>query len=505
MTTVTLRFQSTGQVPGDGRPVTMRGPSLTLGRGPGNDMVLPDPDRVVSSSHAVIENHNGNVVVVDLSSNGTFLNYGKIPLGRTPTPLNAGDVLTIGPYEIVVEMSRPQQMIADPLDDGPIGHGRAERAAAYSDILDAPDRGSDFLDDLLGGPPPTGPKQFAAEPEDVFGSDDSFDSLLGGSGYQPAPNMMGESNHGASDLYRAPRAAAGVIPDDWDDPLFGSGPSAAAPPPAAPGWGAPPPAAPPVGEFSISGGAEPQSDPFDFGEATPAPPADPFGDETAPAAPSSLAPAPLPASAPEAPAQMVGGAGPISPNDAETARAFLRALGADEAVKDEDLHATMVRLGGVLRAMIVGIREVLMTRTHFKGEFRIDQTMIAASGNNPLKFSITPEQAIEVLTKQSAKGYLSPQEATDQALKDIRAHEVAMISGMEAALKGVLARLDPKLLEEKLDKQGGAGFFTNKRAKYWDLYQEMYAEISDQAENQFHDLFAREFSAAYKSQLERLK
>jgi predicted component of type VI protein secretion system len=33
----------------------------------------------------------------------------------------------------------------------------------------------------------------------------------------------------------------------------------------------------------------------------------------------------------------------------------------------------------------------------------------------------------------------------------------------------------------------------------------MYAEISDQAENQFHELFSREFSTAYKAQLERLK
>jgi type VI secretion system protein ImpI/type VI secretion system protein len=40
---------------------------------------------------------------------------------------------------------------------------------------------------------------------------------------------------------------------------------------------------------------------------------------------------------------------------------------------------------------------------------------------------------------------------------------------------------------------------------YWETYEKMYAEISDQAENDFHDLFAREFSQAYKDQLKRLK
>ena len=41
---VTLKFQSTGLVPGDARPLKMRGGSLTVGRGATNDLVLPDPE-----------------------------------------------------------------------------------------------------------------------------------------------------------------------------------------------------------------------------------------------------------------------------------------------------------------------------------------------------------------------------------------------------------------------------------------------------------------------------
>ena len=78
--TVTIRFQSTGTIPGAGHPVTMEGASLTIGRGSENDMVLPDPDRTLSKRHCMIENHNGKVVVIDISTNGTFLNYGKVPL-----------------------------------------------------------------------------------------------------------------------------------------------------------------------------------------------------------------------------------------------------------------------------------------------------------------------------------------------------------------------------------------------------------------------------------------
>ena len=50
---VTLKFQSSGTVPGNARPIRMQGGSLTVGRGPANDLVLPDPDRILSKNHFV--------------------------------------------------------------------------------------------------------------------------------------------------------------------------------------------------------------------------------------------------------------------------------------------------------------------------------------------------------------------------------------------------------------------------------------------------------------------
>ena len=61
--TVTLHFQSTGAVPGDAGPIQMSGLSLTIGRGTENDVVLPDPDRVLSKRHCAIEDHGGSLVV----------------------------------------------------------------------------------------------------------------------------------------------------------------------------------------------------------------------------------------------------------------------------------------------------------------------------------------------------------------------------------------------------------------------------------------------------------
>jgi type VI secretion system FHA domain protein len=504
---VTLKFQNSGAMPGNAAPVSMRGPSLTIGRGDSNDMVLPDPDQLLSRTHCAIEDHNGNVLVVDLSSNGTFLNYSKIPLGRTPTPLNNGDVLCVGNYELLVEIrdSLSAAVIADPLADMPVSHGVASNAPDPMALLDDAGPAGDFLDDLLGASSPTGPSQLNPV--------DPIDDLLPPLGEEEDPFFQrpsdGREGTGASlpshspsaaDSFTAPSAQSSVIPDDWDDDfLSGIGEVA---PPAAPT--PPPPAAAIPDPAPLPAQAQP---------VLPEPAVSP-----APVADISVAEAPVPeiavtqmpaATTPEpAPPAQVNVVLSVA-NEASSAAvvSFLRGLGVeDDALGSEDPDKAMGRMGRVLQALVTGLREILMTRTSIKSEFRIEQTMISAGGNNPLKFSITPEQAIEAMLKPATKGYLSPETAVEEALRDIKAHEVAMVTGMEAALKGVLTRLDPKVLEEQIEDKGGLrGLLRGKKARYWDVYERLFSEISDQAENDFHELFSREFARAYKAQLDKLK
>jgi type VI secretion system protein ImpI/type VI secretion system protein len=81
-----------------------------------------------------------------------------------------------------------------------------------------------------------------------------------------------------------------------------------------------------------------------------------------------------------------------------------------------------------------------------------------------------------------------------------------MVTGMQAAIRGVLARLDPRVLESRIETGGGlTGLLRGRKARYWEVYEKLFAEISDQAENEFHDLFSREFARAYQEQLDRLK
>lgn len=465
---VTLHFQSTGTVPGNAQPVRMLGSSLTVGRSDQNDLVLPDPDKIISGNHCAIEDHDGNIVVIDLSTNGTFLNYGKIALGATPTPINDGDILSIGTYELLVEIPvQAQKGIPDdlpPLEETPANTGNAAMASGVADLLDTPGDGDDFLDDLLGGPVADGP---AGIVRDQLG-DDGLMPPLGEDDLDPMKPAIPEDvdlgpSHSAhssalSDAISTPAPATSAIPDDWDIDL---GPA---------------------------DDTDDTDDPF----AAPAP------ETAAPDMPEgTITPKPSrPATTSAA-----------GPQDAGAARSFLKSLGAgDLNITEEELVPTMSRLGHVLRMMIHGVREVLMTRASIKSEFRIHQTVISAGGNNPLKFSVSPEQAVEALVRPTTKGYLDPAEAVAQALQDIKAHEVAMMTGMQAALKGVLARLEPDELAKVIETDSTiANLLTNKKARYWDTFERKYQEIADQAENDFHDLFSKEFARAYQEQLERLK
>lgn len=476
--TVTLKFQSSGTIPGDAQPMQMQGGSLTIGRGPSNDLVLPDPDRMLSKNHCVVEDHNGNVLVVDLSTNGTFLNYSKIPLGKSPTPLNSGDVLCVGSYELVVEITSEMPDIADliaqPAAQEQISPGVAGNAPDPMKLLDDAGPGGDFLDDLLGAEGgPTGPSQLnPVDPIDdllpPLGEDEDPFFQKPEDGREGTGASLPMHNPSASDAFAAQSSSQSQIPEDWDDLLGGP----AAPQPAAATAPAvtmvPPPAAAPAQEN------RPKS-----------PPVLPRED-----APQDSAPTPS-----------------ADVGNSDAARAFFEALGAEHGdIEDKDLSNTMARMGRVMRTLVTGLREILMTRTSIKSEFRIEQTMISAGGNNPLKFSISADQAIEAMVRPATKGYLGPETAAEQALEDIKAHEIAMITGMEAALKGVLAKLNPEVLAGQIEVSSAFGsLLRGKKARYWEVYEKIYAEISDQAENDFHDLFSREFSRAYKDQLDKLK
>lgn len=80
---------------------------ITIGRGGGNNFVLTDPTRVVSTKHAEIRGKEGVWSICDVgSTNGTILNGIKI-VPKEERELHDGDQLTIGPYQLFFQRVAP--------------------------------------------------------------------------------------------------------------------------------------------------------------------------------------------------------------------------------------------------------------------------------------------------------------------------------------------------------------------------------------------------------------
>jgi type VI secretion system protein ImpI len=84
-----------------------------IGREEKNDVILPDPFKVVSRKHAKIVNTEGILQVVDLeSANFSFLN-GERVIPNEENAIKSGDVIKIGEYELIVELVQEKEQVFD--------------------------------------------------------------------------------------------------------------------------------------------------------------------------------------------------------------------------------------------------------------------------------------------------------------------------------------------------------------------------------------------------------
>ncbi len=84
---------------------TVSGGEFTVGRGPGVDWVLPDPERLLSKRHFALAYRGAAWQVADISTNGTFLNREDAPIGKGEVrALRDGDRVRLGAYEIEVRL-----------------------------------------------------------------------------------------------------------------------------------------------------------------------------------------------------------------------------------------------------------------------------------------------------------------------------------------------------------------------------------------------------------------
>jgi type VI secretion system FHA domain protein len=351
-----------------------------IGRANGNALVLPDPDRFVSRTHARIACRAGTYVISDLgSSSPVYVNGQPLGNGREAN-LALGDELRIGAYALQVEappaMLNRQAEIPDNFDPfadmqapppDPLRDNYPSKPQDNLNIVSEPAANMDInhifglgssshADSLLDGPLFGG----SGDHRPGYQSADPL-QLLGGSA---RPSMGANSQRDNTPSMRA--ALVPPLTSPGNEQKLGEGNRSGLPTDAL--------------NRAVYWSAGSDSEAGDIKTILAQSPGKALGRPARPAANAFKAISPA-LDLPQPPAPVAASA------DNELLRAFLSGAGVPDLDMQTPLTAqTMALLGQLLREALQGTLDLLMARALTKREMHAEMTMIATRENNPIKF-----------------------------------------------------------------------------------------------------------------------
>ncbi|MET1077912.1 MAG: type VI secretion system-associated FHA domain protein TagH [Pseudomonas sp.] len=499
---------------------------LTVGRSPGNDLALDDPDRLISRFQATLVRLDaGSARLVNVSSSSTLLiNQTELPPGGNAT-VRINDRLLVGRYLLALE-SLPQA--ASVLTVSP------QLPAAHLTIP------ADF--DVFAVPPPEPSVPQAeislADFSDAQGALKAVFADAPAQVYEPLPESLGDvrsrtsaleisSSSTLDPLAMFASADSGLdallappslemdhgfeVDALFHAPVMAVAPAVAAPPVAvAPLFEAPPPAIePPLRDdllFELPAEAllAPSS-----GQTLETPPV------VIPPVPVAAAiPVPTPAPAPNHAPSAVAVAPVAAPaalsdepmDSAALRAAFARGSGLAETAVPAITATFMESLGGIFARMTAGTIRLMHARSAIKHEIRANVTIIASAGNNPLKFAPDGTSAVVQLLGHRFPGFMESQRAVEDAFDDLSAHQVGLLAGARTAMYEVIGRFSPERLKQRLGNQSLLESLmpSMRKAKLWELYEQGFVDLAGEAREEFEALFQQAFARAYEAEIERV-
>ncbi|MCL2384359.1 MAG: type VI secretion system-associated FHA domain protein TagH [Alphaproteobacteria bacterium] len=458
---LTLAIENHDHLP-DGGPLSITvagGRGLDIGRDQFLDWTLPDPDRFISGKHCEIRPANGEYLLYDVSTNGTFLN-GSDNRMQSPYRLRSGDRLTIGQYIIAVTVE------TDSLPQTP-PQGILHRPVSYEELWAADEEAA----------PPIPRSELQPKRLDRRPLDDWID--------RPAdlpPPLRDEPPH-ASNPFEMEAGPHSDQDADW-------APFIPKPQPVPP---APP--SPPTPRRNQS-----------FEEEQ-----DRTGTSTAPSWPSEPSPVAQDgaAEAKRQPQELSSAEGEPAhvPHDAPQNFSFPQFLASfamaaeipPQGLQGQSAEEFGEKLGALIRLLTIEMKQLLDARSETRRVTRSTQhTMIQAQGNNPLKFSPTAEDALRIMLGPSTRSYLDAPRAFAQGFSDLKKHQLQIFSAMQKAMRLIAEDLDPAAFErEQADKVGWSVLPGSRKARLWDAYMALWKAKTLRHDDGLVSVFMQYFSTCY--------
>jgi len=478
----------------------------TIGRGSENYWILSDPDCYLSSCHSQISFENGIYILTDISTNGTFLNGSREPMGKgNNVQLQDGDEIELSDYKFKINLWEADKNSAE---------------AGFSTAAIPETTDSMSLDDpfsaQISSPTPTADSSFAYT--DPFASGEiasSVESLVNSSPEETDPLAVLDNRRRMTDTaaftdtyadnsysdqadvmnqsFAWPKSNSGFggIPEDWDDTSFDnshadSDVAVLNAEVAQPVNNSVSPVKNGVGKSEVELNFERQERQELENENI----------------------------------KLRKELNVIKqkfityqkrnqlPSNILVDTTMIRAMGLP--VKNLNKQQVMdinQMVGEMIRETVSGMMQVLTSRNSIKNEFRMNVTTIQPVENNPLKFSANIDDALENMFIKKGSSYKKPVEAIQDGFHGIAEHQVAILAGIRAAFKGAIERFNPEKLEDRFDRQskGTLDLISGlKKARNWNQFIHYYNELFEDMDNSFQYLFGDEFVRAYEDQLQRL-
>ncbi|MCH2089632.1 MULTISPECIES: type VI secretion system-associated FHA domain protein TagH [unclassified Pseudoalteromonas] len=187
------------------------------------------------------------------------------------------------------------------------------------------------------------------------------------------------------------------------------------------------------------------------------------------------------------------------PNSSKLISSFLNGLSVNEKLSAElQNEDTWQRMGECFKLFLEGSMDLIRQRTNIKNQLKLNHTTFKVEQNNPLKFSATIDDVMQNLFVRNSASFLPANEAVKESFVDTKLHEQGLLAGATGALNGLLEQLSP----DGIKAQSNNGGLLSSLPAYggassWRIYNELYADITDDVKAKGVLAFSDDFLKAY--------
>ncbi|AXF76006.1 type VI secretion system-associated FHA domain protein TagH [Erwinia tracheiphila] len=195
-------------------------------------------------------------------------------------------------------------------------------------------------------------------------------------------------------------------------------------------------------------------------------------------------------------------------NEQRLLAALMEGMGLDHINKPQLTEDQMRTTGRMLSLFSQGTVALLSSRSILKRGVKAEMTMILNEANNPFKILPSGKTVLMQIYQSEMPGFMGPEQAVRDALVDLQAHQLGMISGIRAIIAAMLQSFHPQRLEEFARRDGNLPRISRgilKKAALWDYFFRHYQNMSGEIEDDFHTLFGNAFLQAYDMEVNQYK